>query len=312
MVALGPMVDRSWEQIKHFGAWQEARDFLRSLEGRYVFRGMSEADWYLETTLDRRPVRPGACGIRYRPGESEAILTDSFRRALPASIREPPPSEDILSWLALMRHYGLPSRLLDCTESPFIAAYFASKPPERACSFAIWAIKKDDLQLWAEESLGILSSCSAHLSPGELGTPDLFAVAFSNTTRSVALADAKHKTRRQIAQRALFLCPGDPGYPFWRNLHGVPPESRTSDSMYKVVLPCVTRSEVLSDLRAMDVDQPHLLPDRGEVDELCAKLQYLLEQSQKNHSHFEWKVVVKPILEKHGLLNVELPDCQTH
>ena len=135
-----------WEETKRFDDWQTAKDFLYTLKGRYVFRGMPNAEWKLETTLDR--------SVLYRRSESEKILIDSFQRAVPAEIHNAPQPDDRFSWLALMRHYGLPARLLDCTESPCVAAYFAANHPTGSeCCFAIWAIDKEALQRSAETSL---------------------------------------------------------------------------------------------------------------------------------------------------------------
>ena len=46
-------------------------------------------------------------------------------RYAPTVLRNIPRRNDFLSWLVLMQHYGMPTRLLDWTENPLIAAYFS-------------------------------------------------------------------------------------------------------------------------------------------------------------------------------------------
>jgi hypothetical protein len=58
-----------------------------------------------------------------------------------------PDAEDRFGWLAIMQHYGTPTRLLDFTESPYVALYFALRNREAGESeFAeVWAFDAAEL-----------------------------------------------------------------------------------------------------------------------------------------------------------------------
>ena len=57
----------------------------------------------------------------------------------------PDPDMTYLEWLMLMRHYGVPTRLVDFTESPTVALHFAIET-EPVNDFAVWAINRDRLK----------------------------------------------------------------------------------------------------------------------------------------------------------------------
>ena len=56
-----------------------------------------------------------------------------------------PERSDASGWLCLMRHYGLPTRLLDWTASPLAAAYFAVSHDPKPGPGAIWILDPGEL-----------------------------------------------------------------------------------------------------------------------------------------------------------------------
>ena len=108
---------------------------------RYVFRGMSDANWRLVSSFDRQ--FPG----HVDRGRLSSALLRGFRAASEEWLdRETLDHEDRL--LALGQHHGLPTRLLDWSTSPYVAAFFALSgalttrgPAERHVS--VWALHLD-------------------------------------------------------------------------------------------------------------------------------------------------------------------------
>jgi len=63
--------------------------------------------------------------------ELESALLRHFNRQAHLYVANLPKDEDTIEWLALMRHYGAPTRLLDWTFSFFVGLFFGVRNSKR-------------------------------------------------------------------------------------------------------------------------------------------------------------------------------------
>lgn len=106
--------------------------------GSVWYRGHSDHSWKLESGYERLKKPP-----------KEISLVNEFRQNANFLLDKHTPKNDF-DWLFLMQHYGVPTRLLDWSESPLVALYFAVVSETRGA-------KKKDGALWV-------------LDPGKLNT----------------------------------------------------------------------------------------------------------------------------------------------
>ncbi len=120
---------KTWDQLQDelfAGSWNED---LRRFRARFAFRGLSDSAYRLETTLMR-------LGGRY--AELERHMLRNFKKYAYRNVVE---HDSLWHWLSVAQHYGLPTRVLDWTYSPFIAMHFATANIERFDrDGAIWVV----------------------------------------------------------------------------------------------------------------------------------------------------------------------------
>ncbi len=113
--------------------WNDFDQHVRNLQLRkWIFRGQVDASWKLESSIYRsfEDVVTVTTSSRRKPKKlarrsHENVALDKFMATARQYDVPLPLNDDPLEWLAVMQHYGAPTRLIDATFSPYIAAYFA-------------------------------------------------------------------------------------------------------------------------------------------------------------------------------------------
>jgi hypothetical protein len=201
----------------------------------WVFRGQSK-DWRLASALERALINwdiplPEAASI-------ELQTIREFRRRT----REPEHHrvhEDTLYCLALMQHHGAPTRLLDSTYSPFVAATFALQDGINEHSPVVWCFRGE----WGEQeatpqAISALRSLDEHRNDAtfkkvyQLQNPGV--PPDHPRQRFVKPENPFYLNERLTAQQGVFLCPADIESTFVENLQSMAGWDR-ADNIVKLV-----------------------------------------------------------------------------
>lgn len=112
-------------------------------EGRMIYRGQSSADWRLEPSVFRPDVIT-ATDSADRVLKERNMLR-GFKKRSRLFIHDRPRYHDEWQWLALARHHGLPTRLLDWSESAGVALYFAVRKRQRGIDSVLWCSERPNV-----------------------------------------------------------------------------------------------------------------------------------------------------------------------
>ena len=154
------------------------------------FRGHADSSWTMQPSIARGRTNPIVDEFQYYK---------SFKQEAARVITTLP--NDEWGWMFLMQHYGIPTRLLDFTENPLIALYFAvAEHPDKEGSLIVlepitWnkeqgrpGLSDSDLPACGidEEMEGYLMSNAVKSVGGSGSNPPLAAIGARNSQRIFA------------------------------------------------------------------------------------------------------------------------------
>lgn len=197
--------------------WAGLLDAATCAEGAFAkkpwYRGQasSSAEWRLRPLVFRE--------TSY--AKCEVFMLGQFMMHGPACFEHCPHNDEYAVWLTLARHYGLPTRLLDWTESVLVAAFFAVS--DGACKNAdrqtcptgarMPVGSSEDAVIWALDPYS--------LNEGQFGKPEVNPL-FSTPASKVVLGAfdtgrasdrtaagwAQHRDARMVVQQSTFTVHG--------------------------------------------------------------------------------------------------------
>jgi hypothetical protein len=175
-----------------------------------VYRGAPDAESHILTSLDRLGERPHA-----KVGLEGHILRNFIRYSRPFLGREP---ANDWEHLVSAQHHGAPTRLLDWTYSPLVAAFFATRPGfdrDRVIWRLDWQAMHEKFRLpplsMMPGDLGEIFEKGAHFTPW-----DLFDGKVDHTF--AALIEPASVDARLVTQAAVFTLSSDKTISFDRFL----------------------------------------------------------------------------------------------
>lgn len=222
-----PLAINSWADvsalIEHFSSFS-AHDWL--------FRGSTESQYGLIPKIGRENTRatkrmPGGQRISrvpYRENDEAAVFS-MFRQQALSHISRPPSTT--LEWMALAQHFGVPTRLLDWTESFLVAVWFAV---QNAGAKQDWV----DSAVWVTRSVRSISA-EDERNPFDIDTPHIYRPA--------------HVSPRIPAQASvLMVCPN-------------PQEEVNLPFVRKIIITRLSELTLKKRLNACGINKRSLFPD---------------------------------------------------
>lgn len=127
------------DQIFDLMTEHEYREDLDRYRSLYAYRGMTDVNFHLQTSLARN--------CKGRKEQLESAILNSFTKY--AALDEPTLEDSVWTQMILGQHHGLPTRLLDWSHSALVALHFATAEADLdemdQHDSVVWRIDIDEL-----------------------------------------------------------------------------------------------------------------------------------------------------------------------
>lgn len=231
-------------------------NLFREFDSSWIFRGQMNSEWVIESSLERYLKKIGFSEFARKL--EDFFVCEFSARAHHYISRDLLPKTK-LGWLSLMQHHGLPTRLIDFTESPFIALFFAFDGlVDEESDVAVWAFNFSKIESDAFEYLKKFGRLNAGYEWIRTNRDVVFDTYVDGNSHEVLwVTEPDLHNLRLENQKGTFLLSGKLDKPVMDYLDG---ESEVESYAKKIVIPGGVRSEVYFLLNSMGVDNRRIYP----------------------------------------------------
>lgn len=218
-------------------------------DGKVWFRGQAVSTWKLQPFF-----------LRKEKNISEFTLITRFKQNASLLIQRSP--SNYFDWLFQMQHHGVPTRLLDWTESALIALYFAVENHDDEDG-ALWILLPTELnknaKIYSEESFYIPSFEDLILKNYD---PEVFNQDKISQLYPIAAIAARNNPRMQ-AQLGVFTISHRDKTPI--------EEIGNKQHIWKYTIPKNKKSELKKELEILGITKFQLFPELSSIGEIINK-----------------------------------------